>query len=150
MLNFESISGLTIAGNVTVVEGIPSGIPQPHVPPTGVLTHIRTDQPFQFDFNWSQTGWLSCLICGTYEVEICFEECGAGEFSPSPASTTVPVTYGSGAAYSASLNFGAGSVPEGTYRVVGCLTLKDNMGNPVPVAGFEDLGLIKFYEYHHC
>lgn len=149
MLNFESIQGLTIAGNVTVVED-PAGFPQPHIAPTGVLTHIRTDQDFQFDFSWTQTGWLSCLICGQYEIEVCFEKCGAGEFSPTPASKLVPLTPGSGATYNASINFLAGDVPPGTYRVVACLILKDNMGNPAPVAGFEDLGLIKFYEFHHC
>ena len=148
-LNFESIPGLTIAGTVNVVEGIPP-MPQPNVPPTGVLSHIRTDQPFQFDFNWSQSGWLSCLICGTYQVEICFEECGSGEFSPSPASMNVAMQHGNGTSYNTSLSYAAGSVPAGHYKVIACLILLDNAGNPAPVAGFVDLGLIKFYEYQHC
>lgn len=150
-LNVEHIAGLAINGNVSLVESTPSNVPFPtNTTPTGNLQHIRCDQDFQFDFNWSQTGWIGCILCGQYKIDVCFEKWNVGEFSPTPNSKIVATQHGSSVNYSESINFNAGSVPPGVYGVVACITLCDAMGNPLPVAGFVDFGKVKFYDYKHC
>ena len=124
-LNFESISGLAVTGNVNLIEGT-SNLP---VPSPNSIVHIRTDQDVMLHFSWTQTGWLSCLICGTWCIDVCFEECGEGEFSPKAASVNIATKYGNGQSYTASITFPANSIPKGFYKIIPCLTLKDQNGN---------------------
>ena len=150
-LKVEHIAGIAINGTVDLVESNPTLNPSPiNTTPTGNLCHVRCDQDFQFDFNWNQLGWIGCILCGNYKIEVCFEQWCAGEFSPTPNSVLVPTSHGTNVAYSASLNFLANSVPAGVYGIVACITLLDPMGNPQPVAGFVDLGKVKFYDYKKC
>ena len=150
-LKVEHISGLAISGTVDIVESIPANSPFPvNTSPTGNLCHIRCDQDFQFDFEWEQTGWIGCILCGNYKIEVCFEQWNVGEFSPTPSIVQVPTQYGHTSNYSASIPFNAGSVPPGIYGIVACIILCDKYGNPMPVAGFVDLGKVKFYDYKDC
>lgn len=147
----EHISGLAINGTVDIVESNPSIPPFPvNTYPTGNLQHIRCDQDFQFDFDWTQTGWIGCVLCGKYKIEVCFEQWNDGEFSPTPSGVAVTTQHGHTVNYTASIPFSANSVPPGVYGIVACITLCDEMGNPMPVAGFVDLGKVKFYDYKGC
>ncbi|MCW5922495.1 MAG: hypothetical protein KIS77_09130 [Saprospiraceae bacterium] len=110
---------------------------------------IQCEQPVRFGFQWTVSGVLVPLLSNSnrWKVQLHFEKWGPLEFDLGANGTTyvnfVPV---SGHTYNVVITLPANSIPEGVFEVVAILRLYDQRNQPIPVAGFAELGKIEFYE----
>jgi hypothetical protein len=110
---------------------------------------IQCEQATRFGFQWSVEGVLVPLLSNAnkWKVQLFFEKWGEKEFNLGANGTAsvnfVPV---SGNVYNVVITLPANSIPEGVYDVVAILRLYDQRNQPIPVAGFAELGKIEYYE----
>ncbi len=80
-------------------------------------------------------------------MQLFFEKWGQSEFNLGASGTaTVNFVPTSGHTYNVVINLPANSIPEGVYDVVAILRLYDGRNQPIPVAGFAEMGKLEFYE----
>ena len=115
----------------------------PHLP-TNI---IRTDQRWAVRFNWTTEGALNYIMAGTWHLQVFLEQMGVGEFDLSNASKNVNF-YACPHDYEETINFNAGSVPAGIYKLVVAVTFS---GPPPerrngPIALFGEGPMVQFYD----
>jgi len=102
---------------------------------------------------WSLTGSLARMICGTWECDVYLESIGEGaefEFEGNNGNP-IPLDPGGNGQYSTNITIPAGTIqpaPGETdipYKMVVTVTYKDPAGHPGPIAGFVELPLVQFY-----
>jgi len=123
-------------GKCTVHEGPVGG------PPTST---IRTNQPWHIHFEWEVTGGLNFIMAGKWKLRVYLEQMGGGEFTlPNPEKEVnfVPSPHN----YRDVILFSANVVPAGVYRLVTTITMVGLGGQPGPISGVGDGGLLHFYE----
>ena len=147
VINFEQslpvpTSMLDISASVDVTEG-------PSINPPGEVittppTSIQLDQPTIFTFNWSATGFFAPFLTGpgrNLKFDVFYELMGPDEATFPIPSLSIPYTVGG----PATLTVLANTVnTEGVYRVV-VRMMYTITGQPSPICGFVDLGLIEYY-----
>lgn len=129
-----------VTGNVHLHEGISQG-GLPSVPPVNI---IQTDQNLYAHFVWRQSGFLSKMLSGRWQIRIFFELMGAGEVA-NPAPRYVNFVQQEGHNYSAVINVPAGSLREGIYKVFATIQLEGLKGTPTPIAAYEEIGVLQVY-----
>ena len=107
---------------------------------------VDRSNDFHVHANWQTQGFIFALFSPTFkwEAEAIFEQMGGGEFAGGPFITNV--AYVQTAAlqnYNVLINIPGAQFPEGVYRVI--LKLRLSTGGPTPICGFDDLGLVEFY-----
>lgn len=109
---------------------------------------IQVEQGVNFGFKWCVEGCLVPLLkCSYWKIQLHFEKWGEPEFDlGSVGVQKVKFVPESGYQYYNVISLRPNTVPEGVYDIVAVIRLYDNAGNPVPVAGFAELGKIQFYE----
>ncbi len=108
---------------------------------------IQVEQAIHFHFEWQVSGALVPLLDRGFrwKIQVYFEKWGVSESAVAPTATVsyIPV---SGHTYRTVINLPGNSLSEGVYDMVAVLRLYDASGNPLPVAGFEELGKFQVYE----
>ncbi len=146
-LNFENVIS-SVVGNFKVFgeahlhEG-PSTDGLPAAPPVNI---IQTDQALYIHFRWRQVGWLSCMLNGSWQLNVFFELMGQGEVPGNPPPVTVNFVPVDGHNYSAYVTMRPNSMAPGVYRVVGRLMLNSPSGQKTPLAAFADIGMLQVYD----
>lgn len=134
-LVFEDLVPLfKISGTGTVFES----------PEYGATTQIEHDQKWGVIFDWTQTGPLGWILCGTWNLKVYLEKMGPEE-KDLPNQKDVAFIQGSNVSYKEIIEFPAGIVEDGVYRLVTTITFTGPKGNPGPVVCFGDAGLVQFY-----
>jgi hypothetical protein len=105
----------------------------------------------EVDCEWSLTGSLARMICGTWECDLYMESMGAGrEFEVEGCS--MPLDPGGSGAYACTIKIPPDTIVPDTgetdigYKMVVSVTYKDPKGRPGPIAGFVELPLVQFYK----
>jgi hypothetical protein len=114
-------------------------------PINGPSNIVRTSESWFVKFDWTTIGPLNYIMCGNWHLKVLLEEMGVGEFDLQDKEAVVhfvsaPHTY------TQTLTFPPHSVRAGLYRVTVIITMTGPGGAPGPIAGFEDLGLVQFYD----
>lgn len=109
---------------------------------------IQVEQGVNFYFKWCVDGCLVPLLkCTHWVIQVYFERWGDREFNIGTAGIKkVKFKPEEGYVYDEVISLGPDTIPEGVYDIVAVLRLYDYRDNPVPVAGFAELGKIQFYE----
>jgi len=110
---------------------------------------IQCEQAVRFGFKWAVEGVLVPLLSNAnkWKVQLFFEKWGQSEFNLGASGTaTVNFVPTSGHTYNVVITLPANSIPEGVYDVVAILRLYDGRNQPIPVAGFAEMGKLEFYE----
>lgn len=100
--------------------------------------------------DWTLTGSLARMICGTWQCDLYLESIGKGE-EFEVEGCTVPLNSGSNGQYHCVIQIPAGRVhpaPGETdiaYKMVVSVTYKDPGGRPGPIAGFVELPIVQYY-----
>ncbi len=107
---------------------------------------LSTDQSLRVNVSWTTQGPLATLMGGCkYVCRIFLEQMGQNEANPGVYTSVVnhiPVVGPT--AYSPFITIPAG-LQEGVYRVVFSLNMLGPTNNPIPVAGFADLGFLQVF-----
>ena len=107
---------------------------------------LSTDQSLRVVVKWTTQGPLATLMGNCkYVCRVFLEQMGPNEAAPGTFSTVVnhiPVVGPQN--YTANITVPAG-LQEGVYRIVFSLNMLDATGNPIPVAGFADLGFLQVF-----
>lgn len=131
----ELLPYFNITGSCTVFE----------TPSYGPTTQIENNSSWGVRFDWKQEGPLCWMICGSWTLTIYLEEMGPKEFTLNNNTKTISFVQDSPHSYSEMIQFPAGLIEDGVYRLITTLTFKGPKGNPGPVVCFGDGGLIQFY-----
>ena len=109
---------------------------------------IQCEQGATIGFQWSVSGCLVPLLkCSKWKIQLFMEKWGETEFDLGSAGiVNVPFVGTSGHLYTQAITLRPNTIPEGVYDVVAVLRLYDTNNNPVPVAGFAELGKVEFYQ----
>lgn len=152
IMNFEVLfnGAFNVSGaNVTLLDEMPdpAGLPNwsspgPHHP-TATNQIVQADQDIHAHFDWDVSGMLQLAITGTWTCTVYIEPLGGGP-DLAPLTATTPLVNAFSKSYNASVTIPAGYMAPGTYRITTTLTLA-NGATPLPVAGFEDKGIIQVY-----
>ena len=108
---------------------------------------IQSDQDWQIEFDWTQSGALFGGFTGVnWELEILLEKLGRQEYTGPAISTTEAYVNGNPHNYNKVISVPAATMTgeEGVYRIVARLALRDAVGL-YPVSAFQDLGYVQFY-----
>lgn len=106
----------------------------------------------EIDVNWSLTGWMQRMVCGSWEVDAYFESIGEGKEFELEGPQAMPVDPTGNGQYKTSIKLPAGTIqtaPDETdilYKVTVSVTYKDPGGRPGPIAGFVELPMVQFYK----
>lgn len=107
---------------------------------------ISTDQGLRVEVKWTTQGALATLMGNCkYVCRVFLEQMGQNEANPGVYKTIVthiPVVGPQN--YSATISVPAG-LQEGVYRLVFSLNMLDPNNQPIPVAGFSDLGFLQVF-----
>jgi hypothetical protein len=142
-LNLEKVipvAILDVNANVSMVASAPGGgiaVDNPQV--------LRVDQATDFTFNWTIGGLFAGFFMGaSVKFDAFYELMGPGEAVIAVPTSTLPVALGT---LTTTLTLGANTVPEGVYRiVVRMMVLPPSGSTPTIICGFEELGLIEYYD----
>jgi len=109
---------------------------------------IQVEQPVTFGFYWTVKGCLVPLLkCTKWKIEVHLERWGGKEIDLGPIGVSyVKYVPTEGHTYYSTIKVPGNTIPDGVYEIVGLLSLYDHNGNPVPAAGFAELGKVRFYE----
>ena len=121
---------------------IQSQMTDPHGVPASSI--VSLDQDWHLQVNWQVHGALVPAIGGTWHLRAYLESIGPG---PEMQVASVDVPLNGGTNYTQTFFIGPG-VPgqAGAYKLVTVLTYSDILGNPGLFAGYDETGLIQFYE----
>jgi hypothetical protein len=107
---------------------------------------LSTDQSLRVNVKWTTQGPLATLMGNCkYVCRVFLEQMGQNEASPGVYTAVVnhvPVVGPQN--YTATITIPAG-LQEGVYRIVFSLNMLGATGNPIPVAGFADLGFLQVF-----
>lgn len=111
---------------------------------------LRTDQDWSAHTTITLSGALSQFIAGSWHIHLRLESMGpGGEYSFFDVNGDVAIPDPSDV-YDQVLHVPAGKVTaahDGTpYRAVISVTYRGPLGNPGPIAGYVDLGIVQFYD----
>lgn len=108
---------------------------------------IQAEQSVYFLFKWTVSGVLVPLLAPgmKWKIQVFFEKWGQSE-SPVNPSTIVPYVPTSGHTYNAMISIPPNTLNEGVYDVIAVLRLYDSSNNPLPVAGYEEMGKYQIFE----
>jgi hypothetical protein len=116
---------------------------------------IRTTDSWALKVDWTLTGPGAAFVSPNekWNVRVFVESIGPGFESLMPPAAEIQATGGMNQSYTHTFTFppnGNMAAPNfsGVYKVVVVLTLKDPMGNPLPIAGFSEEPIIQFYRPH--
>ena len=111
---------------------------------------IRTDLPFDINFDWTQEGALVAWGPGRWRGDAFLEEMGQGEYLGPPLNFNIPHVLANPHNYVQTINVPANTVQPGIYRLVVRLAFEfefpAGVFHPGPVAAFAEFGLVQFYE----
>jgi hypothetical protein len=110
-------------------------------------TLVDRSNNFHVHANFSTNGGIFALFASsfTWRAEAIFEQMGAGEFGGSGFTTSAAhVQTAATHAYALRIVIPGSVIPQGIYRVILKLFLDTGMPT-TPACGFEDLGLVQFY-----
>jgi len=148
--------GNYVEGQFEVEAGVPVGAltgtigaeaHEPGEPPTRIFD---INDLVEVDCQWTLTGSLSRMICGTWTCDLYMESMGKGE-EFEIEGCEMPLDPGGSGSYSCKIKIPPGRVhpaPDETdipYKMVVSVTYKDPRGRPGPIAGFVELPLTQFY-----
>lgn len=107
---------------------------------------ISTDQTLSIKAEWTTKGPLATLMGNCkYVCRIFLEQMGQNEASPGVYQAVVNhVPVVGPQCYAARIVIPSG-LQEGVYRLVFSFNMLDSTGNPIPVAGFADLGFLQVF-----
>lgn len=114
-------------------------------PINGPRNIVRTSESWFVKFDWTTTGPLNYIMCGKWHLKVLLEEMGVGEYDLKNKEAEVSLESKPNS-YTETLTFPPHSVPPGLFRVTVIITMNGPGGAPGPIAGFEDLGLVQFYD----
>lgn len=113
---------------------------------------IQTDDVWKVKFEWTQSGKLAKFMSeeNIWNLEVILEEMGHGESSlKNKGKKSVYFVCEDPHTYHETITIPGGSVKEGIYRIVVCLTFAGKGGRPnAEIAAFAEFGLVKFYDAH--
>lgn len=117
--------------------------------PTPSNRICQTDQEVFVVASWVVNGTLAALLDGSWKVQVFLEQFGKEEASPGVYSKVVPHVQKMQHKYKVKVTLpGDESIKAGLYRIAIIVNLlgpaPKNM--PLPVAGFEELGTIQYYD----
>ncbi|MDX2138436.1 MAG: hypothetical protein SF123_10110 [Chloroflexota bacterium] len=142
-MNFEAVSS-PMKGSIVAEIVDTSGIPSNRI--------IRTTDTWQVNVQWTLSGAGAAFVSPneTWVVRVFIESIGPGFEGLVPPAAEIQATGGMNQSYSHTFSFPPNAnmaAPNfsGVYKVVVVLTLKDPMGNPLPIAGFSEEPIIQFY-----
>jgi len=139
-------------GNIEIPPMPLSGTIEAHLHEAGgasPVNIIRTDQDWAAHTTIRLSGVLSQFISGNWHVHVNLESVGpGGEHTFFDSDSTIPIPEPDDT-YECVLNVPAGSVSaahQGTpYHCAVTVTYRGPMGNPGPIAGYVDMGIVQFY-----
>lgn len=116
--------------------------------PTTVLDNT---QGWEVRFNWGVHGSpLTKMLAGKWCLSIHLESMGPGAEFQLPVGGAKIVPFDPAIShYTAVITVPAGTVPatpEAIYKVVACLTTKDALGRPGPIAGYVEGPILQFFD----
>ena len=120
----------------------------PPAPPVVNPTLVDRRNDFHVHAHWHTQGGIFALMNPAFKWkgEAIFEQMGKEEVSFDPFVATVPfIPTAANQHYDLTIDVKPNEVPSGIYRVILKLCL-DIGGKSTPVCGFDDLGLIEFYD----
>jgi len=110
---------------------------------------IRTDQSWAVNVSWTNTGFVTGMIAGNYDLHLLLESIGPGTDLDltDPGDHIIALTPGSSPVpYSKHVDVNAGVVPAGVYKLVVLLRYLEPGGTPGPMAAYvETSPLLQFY-----
>jgi hypothetical protein len=140
---FETVTS-PMQGTISAEIVDTSGIPSSRI--------IRTTDNWQVRVNWTLSGAGAAFVSPNekWVVRVFVESIGPGFETLMPPAAEIQATGGTNQVYNHTFTFPpnanmAHPTFSGVYKVVVVLTLKDPMGNPLPVAGFSEEPIIQFY-----
>lgn len=143
---------LRVAGNARILEGQSTAgfREEPYIQPPNrqgsTNRVIQSDQLWAVEVNWQVDGLFACLLdCGYWKCKLYFEQMGGRETSFSPEAITQDLGR-PGQRYRGQIDVQPYALKPGVYQVIVCLQYCFENGNPGPIVGFEDVGLVKIYE----
>jgi hypothetical protein len=104
----------------------------------------------EVDCEWTLTGSMARMICGTWQCDLSLESIGPGD-EITIKGCTVPLDPGGSGTYSCKIKIPPGTIkpvpPETNivYKMVVSATYKDPKGRPGPIIGFVELPTVTFY-----
>ena len=105
----------------------------------------------EVDCQWTLTGSLSRMICGTWNCDLYMESMGEGKEFEIEGCTDMPLDPGGSGSYACTIKIPPGTIQPAQgetdipYKMVVSVTYKDPKGRPGPIAGFVELPLTQFY-----
>jgi hypothetical protein len=147
---------MSVTGQFEVEAGLPASLLtgtiqadafEPGEPPTRIfdindLVEVKVD--------WTLTGSLARMICGTWQADLYLESIGRGkEFEVE--GCTVPLNPAGNGQYTCNIKIPSGTIKPDVgetdivYKMVVTVTYKDPGGHPGPIAGFVELPIVQFY-----
>jgi hypothetical protein len=122
----------------------------PGAPPVLNPTIVDRANDYHVHAHWHTQGSIFALMNPAFKWkgEAIFELMGAGEFVGAPFNASVPFTpTAANQHYDMRIDIPAGAVPDGIYRIILKLALDTSSAGltTTPICGFEDLGLVEFY-----
>ena len=145
-----------VTGQLEVEAGLPASLLHGTI---GAEAYEPGEAPTRiFDINdlvevkvdWTLTGSLARMICGTWQCDLYLESIGKGE-EFEVEGCTVDLASSNNGQYSCVIQIPAGRVhpaPGETdiaYKMVASVTYRDRGGRPGPIAGFVELPVVQFY-----
>ncbi|RME49230.1 MAG: hypothetical protein D6791_01225 [Chloroflexi bacterium] len=136
---FEHPLGGFLTGTISHTVQDPAGINPPS-------TVIQTDDPWNVQVQWSIDGVAAWLLGGEWHLRVFAESIGPGPevllgTATVPLATVPPPPPRN---FTHTINVPAGTLPEGTYRLVTVINYT-NGGVPAEMAGFDDGTVIQLY-----
>lgn len=148
----EDICGFVISGCkgqcplMTVYEGeVPKPCPTPPRPEKkpNSTSLIRNDQRWHVSFEWKQDGPISELMVGQWEVCVFLHR--IDELKVIKQCVTIPHEAKCGYCYSATIEFAAGSVPDGLYEIYGSIGFEVPGHGSAAISGMAYGPVLKVY-----
>jgi hypothetical protein len=117
-------------------------VTDPHGIPDSTIISRADDWHLQVD--WNVNGALVGAIAGTWHVRCYLESMGPG---PEVLVASADVALNGGNNYSRTFIIPVGTPPQaGAYKLVTVITFTNVLGNPGLFAGYDEFGLLQFYD----
>jgi hypothetical protein len=108
-------------------------------------TIIRTNQDWKVEFDWETGGSQNYMTAGNWILEVLLEKMGGGEFELANNTKSEPFVS-EPHAYHGFMEFPAGSVDPGKYRIIAAITFAGPTGVPGPIALTGEGPLVTFFQ----
>ncbi len=117
--------------------------------PTPSNQIAQTDQTIHVHTQWTVSGGLAPLIDGTWKVDVYVEKYGTAEAPGTGVFSAIVKNLpfaGFSKTFNRTVSIPAGSLDAGLYKVALAITFVGPAGQPLPVAGFAEMGMIQYYD----